>query len=1267
MGGWNDRTTGLPLLENFSAKGFASGEITLTTLEDNFGRLFVGGSGLQVFDGESWRTFPMGNSYLLGALASGEDGRLWAGAVNEVGFFEEPEPGVFKYHSLMSHLPKEHQTLGTAWGCAVLGRVVYFIYRDKVLRWDGTAMQVETFPGASRLFSIKLGDEHWFHHLETGLYRLTNSGPRLEEAAASLPSTGILGLARDADGLLVASGLGIFRPGHPASEVSDSNLSQYITEHRLTSFTPLPDGNYALATLTGGLIIVTPTGMTLRMLGLADGLPNRAVNTMRVDSSGRVWCPTPTGLFNFEGSGRSTVFNPLNGLKGEIVSLARLPEGRLLALTQQGAFRLEETPADGGNFQPVPELTATYNHLLPVPGGWLLSRHGGIDFYDGATLRTILSLTGNGIYRIMPARTIAKTYYCTEGRGLSVLAEQADGTFAFNLLAQPPDYIFTLHEDTTGRIWLGTFSKGAFLYDPATQKLSPLHDPATGEPLSGRVFIMPVPQGLLLFTQNKVFQAKADGSGLKTLPGAPALDLYTAQPAAAKGEILIAFQRDAANPLSQALGVLTLGDGGQTKWRELEAPGLDTVGSVKTMAFIRENNRDVLWVGGSAGALRLDYDTLTTVQKPSPPFIRLNRQAPGAIADDSGFAFRFHNHRLRFHVFTGEYSRSKDWLVQTRLGDGAGEWSALATRRSFEFSNLSEGSYRFEVRSVNPAGLASEPAVFTFRIMPPWYRSPWALAGYFMIVGVAVVVVIRVRERRIRARNEELEGLVMVRTAELVKANAAKDEFLASISHEIRNPMNGVIGIADNFRTDTLDPEGRRKFGLLRQCATHLSSLLEDILDFSKVQAGAVEIEARPFNLPALMDSISAMTAADSEKRGIPVEIAVSPAVPPDLVGDPKRIRQILLNLVSNALKFSGRGQVSVTVWCNSLSQASTEVIFAVSDEGPGISPEEQKRLFTRFERGAAAQQGRVPGTGLGLALCKGLAEKMGGRLWLESEPGQGSCFSFSAMFTLTDAPAAAAPASLAPAPHAHGAKTALVVDDQEFNRVVLTDLLETLGFTVHNAGDGTAGLTLAGSHDFDVVFLDYNLPGLSGLDVSRGIRALPNQSARAVIMATTAFNTPEKRQQCSDAGMDAFLGKPVTMERLRTALAAAMPAGPAPAAPRPAADGLANLRLLAKKKGAPFAGELALFLSELEVELDLLHTAVQTEDVAATAHCAHRLYGRCAFIGEQELEQNLRKIEAESAIGQWAGVRQRLAVLATQVAGLRVRLASAGPVAPRA
>ena len=308
--------------------------------------------------------------------------------------------------------------------------------------------------------------------------------------------------------------------------------------------------------------------------------------------------------------------------------------------------------------------------------------------------------------------------------------------------------------------------------------------------------------------------------------------------------------------------------------------------------------------------------------------------------------------------------------------------------------------------------------------------------------------------------------------------------------------MNGVIGISESLKTGGLDPESRRKFGLLRQCASHLSSLLEDILDVSKIQAGIIELEVKPFDVYELIDAVVAMAATDSEKYHIPVEAAISPGVPRFLHGDPRRIRQILLNFVSNALKFSGRGQVDVTVWCK--PAATSDAHRGGSSPFPtatasGISAEEQKKLFKRFERGAAAQHGRVPGTGLGLALCKGFAEKMGGRIWIESEPGHGSCFYFSAPFQTAPEPTDPAQPGrrLSPLRNQTGAGGRRPgIQPHRARQKICSPASATLARAPR--ARAMEALQLAEKHAFDLVFLDYDLPGMSGLAVARGIGRWP-------------------------------------------------------------------------------------------------------------------------------------------------------------------------------
>ncbi len=963
-----------------------------------------------------------------------------------------------------------------------------------------------------------------------------------------------------------------------------------------------------------------------------------------------------------------TVFNSRAGLEGGALEMQTDGKEHFLTNTV-GTYRLTAIDNHSAKFERIPALKESYTTMYPYAGGLLLGRHGGIDFYDSSTVSPIYGVLAKGIYEIIPSSHPKGTFLLSEGDALVHLQPLADGGFAQQRFGRIPDFVMSVVEDSLGKVWTGTSTQGAFISVPGEQGATPVKDPDSGQALKGHVSLSRGASDLFLFIGPRVLRAEPDGTNLKTLLALPGIEPTRAISDGPGRTTLLAFKRpgaSSASSLGQGLGVLELDGQGHPQWHELDLPALESIGLVAALKFTEENGRTILWVGGTDGLLRLDYDAIRPMPSPLTPIIRLDAAQSGAAVRPGAMDFPFGEHHLSFRVFAGDPAHNRDWLFQIRLGQNGSAWSAATARRAYEFSNLSEGNYRFEVRAINPGGLASEPAVFSFRILPPWYRSNGAYAGYAIALVLGVWGLIRFRERQIRAQNEKLETQVQVRTVELVKANAAKDEFLAGVSHEIRNPMNGVIGISESLKTTGLDQESRRKFGLLRQCASHLSSLLEDILDFSKVQAGVIELDSKPFDLHELIDAVAAMAAADSEKYGIPVEIAISPAVPRWLVGDARRIRQILLNFVSNALKFSGRGQVNVTVWCKAAqTPARTEVIFAVSDDGPGISADEQKRLFTRFERGAAAQQGRVPGTGLGLAMCKGFAEKMGGRIWLESELGHGSNFHFSAPFDL--APESDDSTSPIETTAGTGEKLALVVDDQEYNRIVLVDLLAKLGVTALSASDGAEALALAGRKNFDFIFLDYDLPGLSGLEVSRGIRAQATGSVNAHILATTAFSTPEKQAQCLAAGMNAFLGKPVTTERLRKALAAASGETVTPAPTAPYVDGMANLRLLATKKNIRFEEELALYLSELQLELDELGAAVHDEDTPEAAHYAHLLCGRCSFIYERALEQLLRQMEETVARGHWPEARQQWSLLLSQAAELRIRLVSSVPTAPPA
>ncbi|MES1167685.1 MAG: hypothetical protein ABUL61_00810, partial [Oleiharenicola lentus] len=238
--------------------------------EDQLGRIYVGGDGLLIFDGQSWKMQSMAGAKALRTIQFGPDGRLWVGALNELGFFTEPTVGHFEYHSLLPSLPEAERQVEHIWGSGLVGPNVYFMGREKLYRWDGTTFRIWNFPGQSRLFPLHLGQETWFQHRETGLYRITESGPELVLDHTQLPDTGILGLSRDADGLLLVSSLGLFRPGQPAHRVFSDEINQYIIDNRLTCYAKMADGTHLVGTINGGIEVISAGGQLLRLLDLRD-------------------------------------------------------------------------------------------------------------------------------------------------------------------------------------------------------------------------------------------------------------------------------------------------------------------------------------------------------------------------------------------------------------------------------------------------------------------------------------------------------------------------------------------------------------------------------------------------------------------------------------------------------------------------------------------------------------------------------------------------------------------------------------------------------------------------------------------------------------------------------------------------------------------------------------------------------------------------------------------------------------------------------------
>jgi signal transduction histidine kinase/CheY-like chemotaxis protein len=365
-------------------------------------------------------------------------------------------------------------------------------------------------------------------------------------------------------------------------------------------------------------------------------------------------------------------------------------------------------------------------------------------------------------------------------------------------------------------------------------------------------------------------------------------------------------------------------------------------------------------------------------------------------------------------------------------------------------------------------------------------------------------------------------------------ANRRKSEFLANMSHEIRTPMNGILGMTELALGTTLDARQREYLGIVKNSAEALLSIVNDILDLSKIEAGKFTVERRPFALRPVLESAIHLMSPRARDKQLVLSWAVAPEVPEIVLGDPNRLRQILLNLLGNAVKFTERGSVDLAVGLACEGDDCAKLRFAVTDSGPGIAPEQQARVFDPYEQDESSGAHHKGGTGLGLSICRHLVELMDGSIGLTSEPGLGSRFWFTLPCRREERlPPPPPPAALPPPEQPERrsrASRVLLVEDHPANQKLALWLLQREGHQVTLAENGAEALTLMKALAFDIVLMDVQMPVMDGLEATRHIRALESERGdkHHPIIAMTAGAIVGDREKCLAAGMDDYLSKPI-------------------------------------------------------------------------------------------------------------------------------------------
>ena len=543
--------------------------------------------------------------------------------------------------------------------------------------------------------------------------------------------------------------------------------------------------------------------------------------------------------------------------------------------------------------------------------------------------------------------------------------------------------------------------------------------------------------------------------------------------------------------------------------------------------------------GTLAGIVGFDPAHIVDNAQTAPPVldrIVLRRDGRDLSLDPAAaeIDMRWNDRDLRIVARALSYIDSAANEYRWRLHGLDPDWIDTDHRGEREFSQLSPGAYRLQVRAAGPNGVWSAPtAGLRLRVAPPPWATRWAYAMY--IIGLLLALALVFRAYRVRLKRRHTFELAEQRQAFAEQASAAKTEFLATMGHEIRTPMTGVLGMTELLLRTPLDATQRSYADAIQNSGRMMLRLVNDSLDLARIEAGRLELESVAVDLHALLREVMALEQPLAQAKGLICTLDIAANAPRHVLGDTLRIQQILLNLVNNATKFTQRGSVAVA-----LQRGRGDATrFCVSDSGPGIAASTRARLFQRFEQADGPQ--RQSSSGLGLAICRELVARMGGEIALDSTPGVGSTFTVTLPLPEIATPAKVASVAQVDDATSSGttAQRILLVEDDATVAAVIAGLLQAQGHQVTHAAHGLAALAGIETADYTAALIDLDLPGVDGLALARMLRAREAQNAtpRLLLIGLSARSVGDEAALCRAAGMDAFVRKPVTGAMLAAVL----------------------------------------------------------------------------------------------------------------------------------